>query len=156
MVNTKRLESILEEVKEKFPRTKNKKVRINIQNLGNVYMIIKPAEKSYILNIDESTIAKLKSSIILKGGFAHEWAHIENDSTLRGSTIKWANRGYRKSSIYRGYVEVNADITAILNGFGKELYYFKKFVERNAKDKKYIREEGLTPKQVKKLIPPYK
>ncbi len=152
MKNIRRLEQILEEVKQKFPMAKKKRIKIKLRNLKYDYMNLEQKGREYIFNIDEKTIVPVKNRQILRGIFAHELAHIENDSTLRGAAINWDIRSDKDSSVYRGYVESCADMTAIVHGFGRELYLVKVNRRVGKEHKRYKREEGLTIAQTKKLV----
>lgn len=98
----------------------------------------------YFIDVDDS----MKNAPIqaLKGGFAHELGHIISDK--KESWIDGLL--YKISTKHCTLQERNADLNAIIRGYGKELLVFREYSESTGNG--YSKDEGLSRVEIKQII----
>lgn len=152
MASISTLENIVNTVKKSFPHIKDKEIKIKFIGLPYFYFQAFPENRHYTIEIDSEAVPKIKNKRVLIGGIAHEIAHLEIDHNLRGIAKEQDSDRYAHSLVYRRYCERMADVETILRGYGKELYSFQRFVDRQKRKRKRKTNYGLTSKQIRKLV----
>lgn len=150
MRSIKKLEKILEQMKESFPEIKDKKIKIKYVKLPYNFFAVSGENGEYIIEIDGYTMANVSKRVIV-GGLAHELAHLQIDKNLRGLAKTLDTERYSTSKVYKRNIERNADVETISADYGKELYSFTRFAEKCRKKKKW-KNYGLTSKEIRKLV----
>jgi hypothetical protein len=100
--------------------------------------------------IEVDNILKNAPGGVLKGGIAHECAHIVFDKRRANRTFSLDLFAYRVSSQYRILDERNTDLEVILRGFGRELEQFLKHSVKLGLD--HYREDGLSMREIEILL----
>ena len=147
-LSIERLQEILDEVKESFPRCSKRNIRAEyiLDKDNYFYSVKRPSIKIYA---DEQTVAYFSVDQVT-GGLAHELGHLELDGHLRGKARIHDSRRYENSGYYYSLVERAADLEAILKGYGRQFYEFSKVIERRRG--KLILPAELTLEEIKFLI----
>lgn len=120
------LRRMLDRIKKKFPKSKNKRIGVVYRSLPHNFFIRIYERGKYIIFADSNTIARL-SRKQARGGLAHEVAHLEFDGDLRGLASTLDTERYESSEVYENLIERNTDTKVISIGFGSESYAFKKY-----------------------------
>ncbi len=128
-------------IKKGFPELKWYFINLHLSKSSDFFMATRGIFILHQIIIDKE-LKKCSDEIII-GCFAHELSHILKDSLF--DTIKMAHN--EKYLIER---ERENDLEVIRRGFGSELLKFIQY--HNSKYKNYKKEDGLTEKEIKKLI----
>ena len=108
----------------------------------------KLSQEGFYIEVDESL--RNASVDVLKGGIAHECAHIVFEKLKVNKALSIDMFAYRVSSRYRILDERNTDLEVILRGFGNELLLFLQHSVRLRLD--HYREDGLSLREIEILI----
>jgi hypothetical protein len=105
--------------------------------------------EEYHISLDKK-LEKAKPEVI-KGVLAHELAHILDDECLGTLASDLRDIMYFFNPKIRTYIERKTDMAVLKRGYGPELLAFVKYHDKRRK--KYTFEDGLTKKEIKKLLP---
>jgi hypothetical protein len=146
----KRYESILAEVRKKFPELKNLKIRIRTAELVSGSMRATRLYAGHLLIIDERKYRGAGRKEIA-GAFAHELSHF-----LLYKKMSWARYffwylHYHFSRKFKHRTETNIDRQAIRKGFARELHANRTFIiKSHPLPKKKKNRAYLTPEEIKR------
>jgi len=134
------LENLFSKVKPYFPEI-NPRLRINKKKRKNYVMV---ADVSYSGDIlYNPDIYGGYSVEEVRGIFAHEFGHLINQAAMKYLSSKEKERrriDYELNQDYRREIERAADRTAVLRGFGKEIYHliFISLLDENWRKKRGV------------------
>jgi len=146
------LNEILDEtIKRGYPELLEYNIKAEYKKIdcwGTYEEIIQHGLNGYVILIN----SRLKSTDkpVKMGLLASELSHIAQEVKMTPTQIKRDETLYTKIKRYRILDERNVDIITILRGFGKELYAFTEFVEREGYPHK--NESGLSLRELKTLL----
>jgi hypothetical protein len=143
------LEEIRDEVIRKgFPELMAEDVQIEYKPLKDAILKCDDfIEEGHYVEVDPR-LQKVPREI-LTGGVAHEFAHLV-DAKKRNKESKVMDLFfYRISKTYRTAIERDADLVAIMRGFGPELLAFLKYAE---KQDEHYKENGLNAREVEAIL----
>lgn len=134
MTNTE-LRGIKDEIiKNAFPELMDSDIAIEFVVIEDSFMQVGELEdEGHFIEVDESLI-KIRGDReevdVLKGGIAHELAHIVKKSS--SLLNKWIEKFLcRVSWKFKELDERNTDLTVVLRGYGKELLKFLEYCEKD-------------------------
>lgn len=142
------LQEILNSVKSNGFSDLHVVISVEYVKSKDAYFSYERNERKYHIEADK----KMKKAPleVVEGGLAHELAHIERDSKLGFFERREDIRKYNDSAEYRKEDERETDMLVIQKGYGKQLLEFIKY--HNKRRRKYKKKDGLTKKEIKKLI----
>lgn len=139
-----------EVIKSAFPELMKVDIVIEFADVEDSFMEVGELEdEGHFIEVDESLIEiQGDSEEVLKGGIAHELAHIIKKP--RGLLNKWIEKIlYKVSWKFKELDERNTDLTVVLRGYGKELLKFVRYCEKNSS--RYM-EDGLSQIELEILL----
>lgn len=137
---------VIETIAKYFPEIKKGEVKIHYIYKSDFYMAMSWWITHYVLVIDKSTLKFSESAF--KGCLAHELSHIIDFK--KSNIITRFKKAF--ASTENTEEERAADLEVINRGLGKELLQFHE--EHNKLYKSYKETEGLTKREIKRILKP--
>ena len=144
------LTRILNEViKRGFPELLGEDIQIEHLVLRDALLTYgELSHEGFYIEVDE-TLCNAPADV-LKGGIAHECAHIVFDKLKGNKPFSLDMFAYKVSAQYKTLDERNTDLEVILRGFGTELLQFLKHSVHLGLD--HYREDGLSIREIEILL----
>ena len=132
-----------------FPELLGEDIRIEYLTLRDSLLTYgKLSHEGFYIEVDKALHnAPIK---VLRGGIAHECAHIVFDKSKGNKTLSIDMFAYRVSRQYRILDERNTDLEVILRGYGPELLEFLHYSVQLGLD--HYREDGLSIREIESLL----
>lgn len=132
-------------IKENFDELSNANILIRYLKMRDGYFEFERLSRfNYLINADKSL--KKAPLNVIKGGLAHELAHISKEIKMPFLLSFLEEILYDFSSKYESYDERKTDLDIRNRGLGEELLAFVKYTDNRRK--KYISSDGLTKKEI--------